>query len=271
MFKNLCKEILKYLIVFLLLIIVLFPLYYLIVVSLSTPDFFGKTRFKVDIFSPGNFQGLNTAEFRSAVSITVGVIFTLIFLRMTTLTLASFGLMKVNAITKKVMFWIFFFVSIIPEITTYLALKTIITDLGIFPSSLTISWTTNGIFSFFLMLYIYRAASQIWVTKEKIMIIDSLKWYQAFLYVYLPVLKMPYFLLVIFTTIHVWNEYLWPHVILSSLAVKNVTGWFLSLGDTGFGNITNIQAAGAVVSLLIPFSIYIVFSHWINKGISRNV
>ena len=100
MFKNLCKEILKYLTAFLLLIIVLFPLYYLIVVSLSTPDFFGRTRFKVDVFSPGNFQGLNTPEFRSAVSITVGVI----FLRMTTLTLASFGLMKVNAITKKIMF-----------------------------------------------------------------------------------------------------------------------------------------------------------------------
>ncbi len=66
------------------------------------------------------------------------------------------------------------------------------------------------------------------------------------------------------------NDYLWPTFVLPSTSnVKgftNITIWFLNLGKESaeFEN-TAIQAAGAVISVLIPLTIYAIFSKKINR------
>ncbi|WP_036499198.1 ABC transporter permease subunit [[Mycoplasma] testudinis] len=278
MIKRIVLELLKYILTIVILILTLFPLYYLIVVSLTSTEFLsrGVVSFVPDSIN-NNYQTIIGPELNSALALTASVLVSLIVIRLVVYTLAGFGLNKVGKITRKIVFGLFLFVSIVPEITIYIALRVLLFQINATTTSLIFSLASNSIFSFFIMIYVYKSIQSVSASKSRIMKIDKLRWYQQFVYVYLPVLKMPFFLLVVFTAIQSWNDYLWPNFLLSGTALENITIWFLRQGSgaeggtSGLASLQNLQAAGSFISLIIPLGIYLIFSYWINRGISRNV
>ncbi|WP_029608638.1 ABC transporter permease subunit [Mycoplasma simbae] len=264
-YKLIGKEILRYVSIGLLIILILFPLYYLLLNSLlSTGSVHeGRTYLVIKEWNWSNFGGLATPEFWSAVGYTFLFATIMILLRIFTYSLAVAGLLKMKPVFQKVFLYFFLIISLIPEFSIYLSLQVVLNNLEI--KNTIFAAITNAIFSFFTFTYVFNLAKSTADQKSKLMINDNLKWHQKIRYVYFPKLKLAYFLLVIFTFIAVWNDYLWPLFLLRGTSMTNITIWYLTLGVTSAGALTNIQSAGAVISVLIPLTIYWIFAKKINK------
>lgn len=264
MWLKLSKEIAKYLIICLLCIMVLFPLYYLLLYALMSDRSIldNKIFLLIKEWNWSNFSNLFAKPFFIALAYTLVFSTILILLRIITYSLAIAGLLKMKEIYQKIFQYFFLMISLIPEFSIYLSLKFVLLKLDLVAT--VFAFVTNSIFSFFTFTYIFNIAKHTSAEKEKIMLNDNLKWFDKLIYVYLPKLKLAYFLLIIFSFVSVWNDYLWPLYILTE-DYSNLTIWYLNLGhEPGFVKY-NIQAAGALISVLIPLIIYFAFSKKIRR------
>ncbi|WP_027121954.1 ABC transporter permease subunit [[Mycoplasma] imitans] len=274
------KNIIFTLIIVALIIIVLFPLYYLIVLSLTSNNQItsGITRLLPDGFHYRNYSGLINEQFALSFLLTFLSVLILIVLKLTATLLAAFGLNKVTDKFRKILFLFFLITSFIPEISIYLYLFSTLNQFRfISTNSLAFVLGLPILFSFFMLMLFYNAINKEYQLRRNLMRIDRIKPLQAFWYVYLPKLKVPIYLLIIFTTIEAWNSFLWPQLILSGRVYENntpintISTWFLKLGFVDRLDLINVRAAGAFISTLIPLSIYIICSRIINKRMYKMV
>ncbi|QMT98740.1 carbohydrate ABC transporter permease [Mycoplasma tullyi] len=268
------------LIIVALIIIVLFPLYYLIVLSLTsrTQITSGVTKLLPDGFNYQNYQGLINKEFGLAFLLTFLSVLILIALKLSSTLLAAFGLNKISSKFRKALFIFFLITSFIPEISIYLYLFSTLNEFGIINiNSLSFVLGLPILFSFFMLMLFYSTINKEYEAKKNLMKIDRITPMQAFWSVYLPKLKVPIYLLIIFTTIEAWNSFLWPQLILSgrvyqdNMPINTISTWFLKLGFVDRLDLINIRAAGAFISTLIPLSIYIIWSRIINRRMYKMV
>ncbi|WP_371246511.1 hypothetical protein ACA758_00630 [Mycoplasmopsis agassizii] len=270
MFKFYSKEIIKYVLIIAIVILILFPLYYLIVLALTSNSFItsGIASLTPDGANWENFSEVVDQKFLDAFGLSIAVLVSLVLVRLLIYTLAAFGLNNVTNLTRKAFIIILIFISLVPDITIYLSLKTFANQFNLINFPFIFSLMINGFFSFFLINYLYSAVKNISDKKIKLAKMDNLKWYESFAYVYFPSIKFAWFLIAVFTSVQSWNDYLWPRFVLSSFDNQTISIWFLSLGDTGFSKLINLQAAGSVIATIIPLGIYLIFSKKINKAIS---
>ncbi|ADR25430.1 ABC transporter permease subunit [Mycoplasmopsis bovis] len=268
--KKIFFGILKFALIGLLCIMLLFPLYYLLLHSLVSPKTItdNKATLTIQEWNWSNYAEAYKKDFWVAFGYTSLFALFLMTLRIVTYSMAVAGLLKMNNRFQKIFQNFFLVISLVPEFSIYLSLKTFLIRLDLYGTAF--SFVSNSIFSFFTFTYVWDLAKSAHNEKYKVMLNDNLKWNQKITYVYLPKLKLAYFLLIVFAFITAWNDYLWPTFVLPSTSnVKgftNITIWFLNLGKESaeFEN-TAIQAAGAVISVLIPLTIYAIFSKKINR------
>ncbi|EFF41768.1 ABC transporter permease subunit [Mycoplasmopsis alligatoris] len=266
------KEFLKYLLVIFLLLIFLFPLYYLFVKSHYSNSFETNNivSFSPDTFDFYNYkQALNT-NFLPALGLSISSLVLVLLIRLFIFILAAIALNKLPKVIVKFILIFLLIISLIPDVVLFLPLKKVLIETNLINKSLAFSLITNSIFSYFIFLNIFKTFEEIKEKQKETIQIDNIGFRHQVLYVYLPKLRMPLFLLVIFSTLNVWNDYLWPLFILSGYKLDTIGIWFRFLGDTGFSNLENVQSAGAIIALSIPLSIYLIFSPFINKIISKN-
>lgn len=268
------------LIIVALIILVLFPLYYLIVLSLTSTNKItsGVTNLLPDGFHYENYQGLFNEQFGLAFLLTFLSVLILIALKLTSTLLAAFGLNKLSNRLRKGLFLFFLITSFIPEISIYLYLFSTLNQFGIINfNSLSFVLGLPMLFSFFMLMLFYNTINKEYEIKNNLMKIDRISPLQAFWSVYLPKLKVPIYLLIIFTTIEAWNSFLWPQLILSGRVYQNnapintISTWFLKLGFVDRLDLINVRAAGAFISTLIPLSIYVIWSRIINRRMYKMV
>ncbi|QBF34821.1 carbohydrate ABC transporter permease [Mycoplasmopsis phocirhinis] len=265
MFKSITKEIFKYILIGFLIFLFLFPIYYLLLYALlSTPSYIeGKIYIWVREWSWSNFKTVIGKEFFIALGYTFLFSTILIILRIIVFSLAIAGLLKMKPVFQKIFQYFFLLISLIPEFSIYLALATQLGRLnlrgGVF------SVVSNSIFNFFTFGYIFNVAKATSLERQKLMINDNLKWYEKIWYVYRPKLQLAYFLLIIFTFIATWNDYLWPDFIVKGTKLTNLTIWYINVGVYQAGVLGNLQAAGSFLTILVPLIIYSVFSKKINQ------
>ncbi|EIN15040.1 Glycerol ABC transporter, permease component [Mycoplasmopsis agalactiae 14628] len=268
--KKIIFGIIKFALIGLLCIALLFPLYYLLLHSLVSAKTItdNKASLTIQEWNWSNYAEAYKKDFWVAFGYTLLFAFILMSLRILTYSMAVAGLLKMNSKFQKIFQNFFLVISLIPEFSIYLSLKTFLINLKLYGTAF--SFVSNSIFSFFTFTYVWNLAKSVHNEKYKIMLNDNLKWNQKITYVYLPRLKLAYFLLIIFAFITAWNDYLWPTFVLpttnNAKGFTNITIWFLNLGREAseFEN-TAIQAAGAVISVLIPLTIYAAFSKKINR------
>ncbi|WP_434333797.1 ABC transporter permease subunit [Mycoplasma capricolum subsp. capricolum] len=264
MTKIVIKEVIKYLLILLLCLFLLFPLYYLLLQALLSNSSIieNKTYLFIKEWNWSNFLKAFQSNFLIAFGWTLLFATILISLRIVIYSLAIIGLLKMKPVYQKVFLYFFIIISLIPEFSIFLSLKFVLLQINLYTTP--IAYVTNAIFSFFNFTYIFNLAKSIESEKSKVMINDNLKWYDKLFYVYLPKMKLGYFLLIIFSFISVWNDYLWPQFILSN-GFTNITIWYQTLGREYEASLINIQAAGAMISILVPLVIYISFSKKIGR------
>nr|VZR97703.1 Lactose transport system permease protein LacG [Mycoplasma feriruminatoris] len=264
MIKIIIKEIVKYLLIGLLILLLLFPLYYLLLQALlyNSSIVENKTYLVIKVWNWSNFLKAFQSNFLKAFGWTILFATILIIIRIIVYSLAIIGLLKMKPVYQKVILYFFIIISLIPEFSIFLSLKTVLLQINL--ESTPIAFITNAIFSFFNFTYIFNLAKSIESEKSKVMINDNLKWYDKLFYVYLPKMRLGYFLLIIFSFISVWNDYLWPQFILSE-GFTNITIWYQTLGREQEASLINVQAAGAMISVLIPLIIYMSFSKKIGR------
>ncbi|MGY6172115.1 ABC transporter permease subunit [Candidatus Mycoplasma pogonae] len=223
-------------------------------------------------------DGLNVESYQEAVAtfgpallVSFQNVLLVLVIKLLALILGGYGLANVNKYLRKILFVFFLLISVIPEISIYINLLKIRNETGI-NHSVIMSLTMTHLFSFFSLTYFYNTFMQVGAKNKKLFQIDNLKLWERFYYGYWPSLKMPVFLTVIFTTIEVWNSFLWPSIILSGKDINTVATWFPALGPAiNGGNYLNVVSAGAVLSLIIPLGVYLINSRLVNRNLYRAV
>ncbi|QJB71467.1 ABC transporter permease subunit [Mycoplasma sp. 1654_15] len=265
-------ELLKYSLITFVIILVLFPIYFLIVqASLSNSETLSTNVY----LTPKDSLWTNIKEvlddlFLNGFKNSMLSVLLINFLRLSLYTLASFGLMKLSKLSKKIFYLFFIFVSLTPEISLYMGYKILLYKSNILNNSVIFPLIINQIFSFFLFMYLYKILSSVPENKIKLMKIDNLNLLQRFFYVYLKYLKMPYFLIIIFSSIQAWNDYLWPTFILNASKEQTISTWFTFAGSKDqSANFYNLKAAASLVAVIIPLLTYLICSPFVNKQISK--
>lgn len=272
LFKFLFINLLKYITIILVLILILFPVYYLIIISFMSNDFVltDNPSFVSDGFNIENYLGIFDYKFWNAVLLTFNNIVIVLIIKLFILFFGAYGLFLLNEKLKIIFFSFFLFISIIPEASIYFNLLRLRNEIFIMNQSVVFTLSVTSFFSFFSLTYFYNTFQQISQKEKNIIYIDKLNWYEKFIYGYFPKLKLPFLLTIIFTTIEVWNSFLWPSIILSGRTDQNINIWYSDLGHLeGGGQLLNIVSAGAVVSLVIPLGIYLIFSKFINRSMYK--
>ncbi|VEU75053.1 Uncharacterised protein [Mycoplasmopsis citelli] len=270
MYKKIIKDISIIALVLLLIFIILFPLYILIVTSLMSTSattnkeyslFFKELEFQ-------NFSFFKDTMFWNAILISLESSLVLIFARLIIYSLFAIGLSKLSKKITKFIWIIILVFSFIPEFTIYFSLNKLLNDLHLTNSLTPISLVTNGIFSYFFM---YNLSIHFEKSKQKYhkaSLIDNLNIWQKMYLVYWKEMKEIYLLLIVFSFVSVWNDFLWPNYLLSGTDTKTVGIWFRQIGPTPAGGyFINIQSAGALVVVALPLIVYFIFSSKIVKSI----
>ncbi|UWD34545.1 ABC transporter permease family protein [Mesomycoplasma molare] len=266
--KKIIKVTIIFLLLFLLLFFIFFPIYFLILVSLKSNQSFLNNEYSliIDEWNFKNYSFLKEFDFWKAILISLISSFVLIIIRMIIYFGFIISFYNFSNKFKKTIQLILMILFIIPEFSIFLSLKNILNILNISSNLNYFSLISNSLFSFFLlnnMLFNYTK------TKDKyykIIIIDNLNFLEQLKLIYWKEMKHSFFMLVVFSFITTWNDFLWVNFLLSGSEDKTLAIWFRYYAPipTG-GYFLNLQAAGAFVSIFIPITIYFIFSKQITK------
>lgn len=254
------------------LVLFLFPLYYLIVsaslpiAKQDNPD----ASLKISGYFFQNLKQSIDKNFWNGLGNSLGTIILVNFFRLTLYTLGIFGIWWASKKAKIIFLSIFVIVSMIPEVTTYIGLAKLLNANNIVDKSPIFSLVINQIFSFFSFYYLYKSIETVSQDKLQLAKIDNLSVLSRFKLIFFPQLKMGYYLIIIFSSIQAWNDYLWPHFIFAFRDQATISIWFSYTGQNPQGTFQNIQAAGSLFAVLVPLTIYLIFSPFINKVNSKS-
>ncbi|TDV24503.1 glycerol ABC transporter membrane protein [Mycoplasmopsis mustelae] len=270
MYKKFLKDVLKIFLILLLVFLILFPIYILIVTAFLSNSSVTNHNFAL-YFKEWNYQNFNffaNAEFWNAILISFESAFILMLIRLLTYTLFAIGLSRFPNKFKKIIWIIVLIFSFTPEFAIYLSLNKLLNDLLLANTLTPLSLITNSIFSYFFMYNLFIHYEKAKQKYQKLIVVDNLSIWQKIYLVYWKEMKEFYLLLIIFSFVSVWNDFLWPNYLLSSTSKKTVGIWFRQIGPipTG-GYFINIQSAGALVVIALPLLIYFIFSRKIVKSI----
>ncbi|MDO6826368.1 carbohydrate ABC transporter permease [Mesomycoplasma ovipneumoniae] len=255
------------------LIFFLFPLYYLIVNASLPNELQDNPNLTLKIGSNllENFKNSINDNFWIGITTSIFVIMLINFFRILLYSLASFGLWMAKKRLKLTFISLFVAISFIPEISTYIPLARILNSNQLVTNSPVFALTVNQIFSFFNFFYLYKSINKI--DKKQLLLarIDNLSLFLKIKLIIFPKIKISYYLLIIFTTIQAWNDFLWPNYIFSNRSYQTISTWFQYSGQSSLGFLQNIQAAGSLFTIIVPLFSYIIFSKFINNATANNI
>ncbi|MBN3534544.1 carbohydrate ABC transporter permease [Mycoplasma procyoni] len=268
MFKTIFKETLKYIALVSCLFFILFPLYILLAYSLKDTNSVASGDYSIHIsrWDFSNYNFFATSDFWRALGLSFSAILIFNLIRITIYTTFGAAYYLANAKIKKILLISLFIITSTPEFGLFLALKSILINLNLIQTASYFNLAVNSIFSFYLCFQLAKEIEN--TNKNKLVLakLDNLNIWNRIYYIYWTNLKGVYLIIIIFSSIAVWNDYLWANFVLSGTQNKTIAIWFRELGPTpSGGNFQNIQSAGAFISILFPLGIYAIFSKKITK------
>ncbi|AJR12179.1 Uncharacterised protein [Mesomycoplasma dispar] len=256
-----------------LLIVFLFPLYYLIL-NASLPNELQDNpnlSLKLDGYLWTNFQNSINENFWTGLKTSIFVILLINLVRISLYSLASFGLWMATKRVKLVFIALFVGISFIPEISIYIPLSRILNANRLITNAPIFSLVTNQIFSFFNFFYLYKSINKIDKKQFFLAKIDKLSIFAKIRLIIFPKVNISYYLLIIFTTIQAWNDFLWPNYIFTNRSYQTISTWFQYSGQTSLGFLQNIQAVGSLFAISVPLFFYLIFAKFINNATANNL
>ena len=258
----------------LLLVVCLFPLYWMLKTSLEPPqlvialppeplprdpslDNFGRL---FDTLPIGRWF-LNSALV--ALVRTAGAVFFA--------TLAGYAFAKLRFFGRDVLFWILLAVVMIPSFLTYLPLYRLMRELGWYDSylALIVPGITGGAWAMFLMRQFIRSIPSEIVEAARI---DGASEPRIFARIIVPLSAPGMAVLGIFTFMGSWNNLIWPLLVIQSkeLYPLTVALAFIKSGSASFTARTDLSLlmAGSALVAIPMIVVFVLFQRYFLRGLT---
>jgi multiple sugar transport system permease protein len=257
---------LKYVILFMLVLVVFVPLVYVVLKSFTPNDILGKSLMIPERFTFANYEAVlfNTPFFQYlwntlflAVTITIG---SLLFDAM-----AAFGFSRIKFPGREFLFILIIAMLVVPGEVLLLPRYMLIRDLGWIDDykALIIPSLSSPYAIFFLRQFFLGLPKEL----EESAVMDGCSRIRVFAQILVPLVKAPLLTMGLMIFFGVWDEFLWPLTIISSPS-KYVLQVAVSLLDTEFSTNVGAKFSNVVLSSLPIVILFLVIQRHYISGIT---
>ena len=264
--------ILKYLLLFLWALLVLFPFYWMILTSVKSYGAYNSEYVpKFYTLSPTiqNYIQAFTAVPLARYFLNT-LIFTVIttFLMMVVVILSAFAFARLDFKGKDIVFSLFLSLMMIPNELVIITNYVTITNLNMRNSF--IGLILPSVTSVFYIYLLKENFEQIPEDLYKAAKVDGTSDFRYLLRVMLPISKPTLVTVTILKVIECWNSYVWPRLITDDQNYFLVSNGIQEIRENGFGreNVPAMMAAVVVISAPLVV-IFLAFRHKIMEGVAR--
>ncbi|HZG58522.1 carbohydrate ABC transporter permease [Paenibacillus sp.] len=263
------KAVLSHLILILSSVGFVFPFYWMIVTSLKAPD---EIFSWPPIFVPQTWQWGNYAEVANAIPI-VRMFFNSLFVSVTVTlgtvffcALAAYAFGRIRFPGREAIFRMYLATMMVPGMVTMIPMFIIMRDFGWIDTywALIVPGFFGNAFGTFLLRQFFMTLP---VQLDEAARIDGASYFGIFFRILLPLVKPALASLFIFTFMGVWNDFLWPLIMIQSDDLQT-----LSLGLSSFQGMYaaryNLLMAGAVLSVVPVLIAYVFGQRYFIEGIT---
>lgn len=219
---------------------------------------------KVDL---SNYVRLFTENgFGAALVTSLGVVVLACVVNAVVCSLAAYAFAKRPFPGSEALFWLYVATMMVPVQVTLIPLFTIMRDLGLLNTWVSLFLPVINAFGVFLIRQFMASIPDEMLEAARI---DGASELQLFFRIVLPAMRPVIVALTVFTFLTTWNDFLWPLVSITNdrmqtvtLAVAKLQGRLL----TDYG----IVMAGATVSFLVPLILYFVLQKQFVEGVTSS-
>jgi multiple sugar transport system permease protein len=215
----------------------------------------------------GNYTRLFTDHgFGPAILTSVIVVILAILLNLFVASLAAFAFEKKPFPGSEVIFVIYIVSMMVPVQVTLIPLFTIMKDLGLLNSYLSLALPLVGAFGVFLIRQFLVTLPDELMEAARL---DGASDLRIFVTIILPLVRPVLVALTVFTFISTWNDFLWPLVSISDNQMQTVT---LAAANM-VGNLTKqygLIMAGSMVTFIVPLVLYLFLQRQFVEGVATS-
>ena len=178
--------------------------------------------------------------------------------------MAGYGFAKKRFKGKNAIFFLFLATMMIPGQVTIIPIFIMFNSVRLLNSYASLILPTIGAFGVFLMKQFMQSLPDELIEAAKI---DGCGEVRTFCSIIVPLIKSVIISLTIFTFISVWNDFIWPLVVVSSDSRTTLTLGLSTLSGlykTNYG----LVMAGATLTFIIPFILYVFLQKRFIEGIA---
>lgn len=253
-----------YLMLFVLVVISIYPFIFMLLTSLTQKRIMSAS-FDFAAMDFRNYQTLfSNFEILTYVKNSLIVVFCACFFNVVIATLAGYAFAKKRFPLKEVIFWLYLATLMMPGQVILIPVFTIMKNMNMlntYPSLFTVVLDAFGVF---LMRQFMEGIPDDLIESARI---DGCGELGIFMRVILPLSRPVIVSLVVFTFITSWNDFIWPLVMITKDEMKTLT-LALSMLQTNYGTNYGLIMAGATMAFIFPFILYCILQKQFVEGIA---
>jgi len=181
-------------------------------------------------------------------------------------SLAAYAFAKKPFPGSEGLFWIYVATMMVPAQVTLIPLFTIMRDLGLLNTWISLFLPVINAFGVFLIRQFMSSIPDEMIEAARI---DGASELQIFLRVVLPSLRPVIVALTVFTFLTTWNDFLWPLVSITNDQLQTVTLAVAKLQGR-FATDYGLVMAGATVSFIIPLVLFLILQRQFVEGVTSS-
>lgn len=246
-------------------VVAIIPFIYMLFTSFRQVYSLGDLNFRLKDFNINNYRSIfNNFPFLQYFFNSSFVVILSCFLNIMIASLAGYGFAKKRFPGREIIFFFFLATLMIPGQVTIIPVYVIMNKLDLLNTLTSLILPTIGAFGVFLMRQFMVSLPDELLEAARI---DGCKELSTFFTIVIPLIKPVIISLTIFTFISVWNDFIWPLVVISDKSKATLT-LGLSVLQGVYRTNYGLLMAGSVLTFLPPFLLYIFFQKSFIEGIA---
>jgi len=250
---------------FAMVVLAIVPFVYMVFTSLRQVYSMVDFNFKITDLNLDNYKAVfSNMPFGRYFLNSIIVVICTCALNITVAALAGYGFAKKRFKGKNTIFFFFLATMMIPSQVTIIPVFVIFKSVNLLNTYASLILPYIGAFGVFLMKQFIEGIPDELIEAS---IIDGCGEIRTFCSIIVPLIKSVIISLTIFTFISVWNDFIWPLVVVSNDSHTTLTLGLSTLSGlykTNYG----LVMAGATLTFIIPFILYIFLQKHFIEGIA---
>ncbi|HBA62875.1 MAG TPA: carbohydrate ABC transporter permease [Lachnospiraceae bacterium] len=246
-------------------VICIAPFVYMVIMSFTQSTTLMITMKEVHFTDFTNFKYVfgNSGFFRSLMNSLI-VVGCSCFFNCVIASMAAYGFEKKQFPGKEALFKVYIATQMIPGQVTMIPVFIIMKKMGMLNTYFALIVLIINAFGVFLIRQFMESVPDELLEAAKV---DGCPEYKIFLQIVIPLIKPVLISLVVFTFVTSWNDFLWPLVSTTDSDMYTLTV-ALSLLKTQYQTNYGLVLAGATVSFMFPFVLYVFLQRQFVEGIA---